>query len=94
MNLIKFYFLLAFVSCASAGSSLLRLEDRTLLIDPDGRGLIYPYNYYKCKYPNRPIFKKCKLVRSTKIYDLGNETTRQKLIGMGFECFSPMRFRY
>lgn len=87
--------LVALLSCTSLLSKqLLKLQDRTLLIDPKGRGLIYPYNEYVCLHPNRWINKKCKWKRREIIYNLNDEKTRDMLIHAGFQCSSKNQFNY
>jgi hypothetical protein len=87
------FILLLFVSCATA-SIPLRLQDRALLIDPQGPNLIYPYMSKECKHPRRRIFKDCDDVRKIIKYDMRNQRTREKLIAAGFQCTSRMRFDY
>lgn len=79
-------------SCSLSGP--LRLQDRTLLIDPLSASLIYPYNGEECKYPKRRLFKRCKDKRIIIKYDLNDENVRKMLNAAGFQCVGPNRFTY
>ncbi len=83
-----------FLTACAAATTPLRLQDRTLLIDPEGPYLIYPYLGEECKYPNRRIFKRCKDKRVVLKYDLTDESVREKLIAAGFQCSSKLKFQY
>jgi hypothetical protein len=65
------------------------MQDRTLLISPDGPYLIYPYYKRECKWlvicPKKRIVEK---------YDLTDDTVRKSLIDMGFRVISTQRFDY
>jgi len=92
---MKLLFLFLFLSCSLlASKELLKLSDRTLLIDSHGRGLIYPYNKYVCERPDRWFNKKCKWVRMEEIYNLEDEKIRNKLINLEFQCSSKHKYNY
>jgi hypothetical protein len=93
LKLRNIIFLSLVFGCATADTPL-RLADRTLLIDPLGPSLIYPYNGKKCKYPNRRFFKRCKNHRYVIKYDLTEKKTRDLLIASKFQCRSGLRFNY
>ena len=82
------------ISCGIFSVTPLRLQDRTLLIDPRSASLIYPYMGEECKHPDRRIFRGCDPVRKIIKYDLSDEGVRRELIGAKFECQSPIRFKY
>lgn len=82
-----------FISCAVIGTPL-RLQDRTLLIDPKGPNLVYPHTIEECKYPHRKLFRLCRDKRVLVQYDLTNKVQRDILISAGFECVSKARFKY
>lgn len=86
-------FILFIVGCAT-GSDLLRLQDRTLLLDPRSADLIYPYMGKVCKHPERKLFKGCRNKRLIERFPLSDPVVRQKLIAAGFSCKSDMRFKY
>ncbi len=93
---MKYFLMLLFffLGCAIARIPL-RLQDRTLLIDPLDVGmLIYPLTLEDCKYPSRRFFRFCKNRRKVIQYDLKDPVVRDKLINAGFRCQSPMRFKY
>lgn len=90
---MKYTILILFLSCGMlASKELLKLSDRTLLIDPHGRGLIYPYNEYECKFPKRVFNKKCSWVRKEIIYDLKDENVIRELSAAEFVCKSKHHF--
>lgn len=82
------------VGCTVVALGPLRLQDRTLLIDPESAALIYPYTGEECKHPNRRIFRGCRPARKVIKYDLTDEKVRSNLIHAKFECQSLMRFKY
>jgi hypothetical protein len=90
-------FLISFlIGCASA-FTVLRLEDRELLIHPDKPGLAFPYNHKKCIERRRPwrwLGKKCFTSREVVFYDFNKKEERKLLIDKGFTCKSKLRFRY
>lgn len=86
-------FILCF-SCATVGYQL-RLQDKTLLIDPRFAGyLVYPTYEIKCKYPERRFFKDCSKVPVVEKFDLMDKDTLNTLSGANFECRSTSRFKY
>lgn len=91
---VKHLLLVVFLVGCATGSTPLRLQDRTLLLDPKSADLIYPYMGRVCKYPDRRVFKGCKTERIVERYSLSDPLVRSKLIAAGFECRSKMRFNY
>lgn len=89
----RLFWLLFLASCATATTPL-RLQDRTLLIDPNGPNLIYPYMGEECKNPTRRIFRGCKDKRIIIKYDLTDKITRDKLNAAGFQCSSKLKYSY
>jgi len=65
------------------------MQDRTLLISPDGPYLVYPYYEKDCK-----VLIFCQKHRKMLKYDLRDEETRKMLINMGFQVQSTQRFDY
>ena len=82
------------LGCTALSVGPLRLQDRTLIIDPKSASLIYPYTGEECKHPERRMFRGCKDIRKIIKYDLTDQVVRQNLIHAKFECQSPMRFKY
>ena len=94
---IRTILIISFVSCSffstSSPTSLLRLKDRTLLINPDAAELIYPYFEKVCTRRLR-IFNHCDQVRKVIVYDLTNKDVRKELIDNGFVVRTSERFEY
>lgn len=95
------YFLLCLIvfvmGCATGVTSLLRLQDRELLIHPDKIGLAYPHKVKECVYKSsrfKWLGTKCKMVQKMDFYDFTDKATRDKLINAGFTCKSNARFKY
>jgi len=89
----RLLWILLLSSCATATIPL-RLQDRTLLIDPEGPNLIYPYMGKECRNPHRRIFKGCKKKRKVIKYDLTDERVRSELSAAGFQCVSKLKYQY
>jgi len=76
-------------SCSSLAVGPPRLEDRTLLLNPDKAELIYPYFKTECRY-----IVICKKTRIVERYDLTNKEVRKELIDKGFVFTSKQRWKY
>jgi len=89
-----FSVLFLMISCTTIGYNL-RLQDKTLLLDPKFPGkLVYPTYKEECKHPNRRIFRGCKRVHVVEEYDLNDMETLNLLSGANFQCQSTSRFEY
>ena len=85
------------VGCTTLVGSLLRLQDRELLIHPDKSGLAYPFKEEVCTdrmFAGMKWGEKCEDVQKIDFYDLNKKEVRNKLINAGFSCKSKMRFKY
>ena len=94
-----FTFIIIFVvsGCSTMVGSLLRFQDRELIVHPDKSGLAYPHNKKVCKpriIAGIRLGKKCKMKHVIDFYDLNKKEVREKLINAGFSCKSKMRFKY
>lgn len=83
--------LVSVTACASKPKKVIpELENRTLLISPDGPGLYYQWK--ECVKPG--IFGGCREEKmTTEFYDLRDEVTRKKLRDFGFEAYSERRLQ-
>lgn len=84
-------------ACTTGVTSLMRFQDRELLIHPDKPVLAYPHKVTECvdrPWALRWLGKKCYKEQEIDLYDLKDKATRDKLINSGFTCKSKMRFKY
>lgn len=86
-----------FLGCSIGATSMLRFQDRELLIHPDKPGLAYPHKANTCRERGKMwkwLGPKCNKQMRVDFYDLNSPIIRQKLIDAGFTCKSKMRFKY
>ena len=86
----KYLLILLLVSCAGAGTVVLKLRDRRLLICTDKSGLCWRHE--ECK-PKAHWYSKQECYWDDGFQDLTDPIKRKELIDMDFSCTSSGRFK-